>query len=110
MYNGIAQSAAVKIANDLLSIWNRVFGTMVLGDCAILDKSLRDITARANREFEACGALTESRRQMLSDALNELVTAREAANGQDLMNMTSALKRATGRINALVVDVMTKVG
>jgi hypothetical protein len=109
MNNGIAQSVAVKAADDLISIWKRVFGTLALGDCAILDKSLRDIAARANREFEACGALTESRRQMLSDALSELVTAREASNRQDLMNMTSALRRATGRINALVVDVMTNL-
>ena len=59
MYNGIAQSVAVKIADDLVGIWNRVFGTLALGDCVTLDKSLRDVTARANREFEACGALTE---------------------------------------------------
>ncbi|SDG42614.1 hypothetical protein [Paraburkholderia phenazinium] len=110
MNNGIAQSVAVKAADDLISIWNRVFGTLALGDCAILDNSLRDIAARANREFEACGALTDSRRQMLSDALSELVTAREASNRQDLMNMTSALRRATGRINALIVDVMTNLG
>jgi hypothetical protein len=56
MNNGIAQSVAVKVADDLIGIWNRVFGTLAPGDCAILDKSLRDIAARADREFEARGA------------------------------------------------------
>jgi hypothetical protein len=46
---------------------------------------------------------------MLSDALSELVTAREAADRRDLMNMTVALKSAAGRVNALVVDVMTNL-
>ena len=109
MYNGIAQSVAVKVADDLVGIYNKVFGTLALGDCAILDRSLRDVAALANREFDACGALTESRRQMLSDALSELVTARGAADGRDLINMTSALRRTAGRINALVVDVMTNL-
>ncbi|MFL9945789.1 hypothetical protein PQR68_07355 [Paraburkholderia agricolaris] len=109
MYNAIAQTVAVKVADDLVNVYNKVFGTLALGDCANMDKSIREVVARANREFEARGALTESRRQMLSDALSELATAREAADGQDLMNMTDALKRAAGRVNALVVDVMTNL-
>jgi hypothetical protein len=109
MYNAIAQTVAVKVADDLVNVYNEVFGTLALADCANLDKSIRDVVARANREFEACGALTEPRRQMLSDALSELLTAREAADRRDLMNMTVALKRAAGRVNALVVDVMTNL-
>lgn len=83
---------------------------MKLEDRAELDTSIRQTVARANLEFDSSGALTKIRRQMLADAVSELATAREAVNEQNLVNMSNALKRATGHINALVVDVMTNMG
>ncbi|MEX3689318.1 hypothetical protein AB3X91_39750 [Paraburkholderia sp. BR14263] len=110
MYNAAAQSTAVHIASDLAEVFNKVYGNIKIDDFASLDTVLREIAVRAEREFGSCGALTENRRKLLVDALAELAHAHEAARAQHLIDMTNALKRAAGHINALVVDVMTNIG
>ncbi|MGA3251300.1 MAG: hypothetical protein ABSD12_24630 [Paraburkholderia sp.] len=110
MYNPAAQFTAVTVASDLIAVFNKVCGDAKIDDFASLDNALRQIAVRAEREFGSCGALSENRRQVLAEAVAELATAREAAGGQKVIDMTNALKRAAGRINTLVVDVMTNTG
>jgi Undecaprenyl pyrophosphate synthase len=60
---------AVTVADDLVTVFNKVYGHVQIGDLASLDKALQKIVTRAEREFSACGALTESRRQLLIDSV-----------------------------------------
>ncbi|RDU95248.1 hypothetical protein [Trinickia dinghuensis] len=110
MYNAAAQFAAVTVASDLIEVFKEVYGDTRIEELQSLDKALREIAERAEREFASCDALPENRRQVLAEAIAELAIAREAADDQNLIDMTNALKRAAGRINALVVDVMTNMG
>ncbi|MDN4066234.1 hypothetical protein, partial [Ralstonia solanacearum] len=102
--------AAVNVASDLSPMFNKVYGDVDIEDFASLDKALHQIALRAQNEFSACGSLTESRRRALNDAAAEVEAARASAEVGNLVDMTNALKRAVGRLNALAVDVMTNMG
>jgi hypothetical protein len=45
-----------------------------------------------------------NRRKLLVDTLAELAAAHDAACAQNLIGMTNVLKRATGHVNASVVE------
>lgn len=110
MYNGAAQRSAVAVASELADVFNHLYGNVEKADAGRIHMALRAAWVRAEREFTAAGALDESRRKLLSEAEAELQVARVAAENQQPGDAINALKRAAGRINALVADVMGKMG
>lgn len=110
MYNGAAQRSAVAVASELADVFNQLYGNLEKADAGRIHMALRATWGRAEREFTAAGALDESRRQLLSNAEAELQVAHLAAENQQQGDAINALKRAAGRINALVADVMGKMG
>jgi hypothetical protein len=72
---------------------------------ADLDERVITLARDFERVLEQHGELTDKRRARLSDVAGELQTARAALAAGKAIDAQAAFDRATGCINAVVVDV-----
>jgi hypothetical protein len=110
MLNKQAYAAAVRINDRLITVYKKIEHNMPLEDAPRVGASLVEIASDLKAKLRNHGALTPHRADQLDGVVSATTEADSAAKSGKRLNVWSALMGAHGRINAVMVDVMDKMG
>jgi len=97
---------AADFSNDFVPLWNKLSDFPPISEGPQLRTAVQQLTIKVRDDLSANNALTPERDAMLIGIPEDLSESEAAANAGQYIQMNTALQRALGRINNVMVDLL----